>query len=86
MPEEEHKETEKEEKETEQNMEESKNDETDLEDEDRPRCPLKRSKEQMRKGHRPSRVVRRSDRLNKGVKPRRFREELHGMWMKHLDK
>ena len=74
MPEEEHKETEEEEKETEQNMEKSSNDVTDLEDEDRPRSPLKRAEEQMRKWHRPSRVVRKSDRPNKGIKPCRFKE------------
>ena len=47
---------------------------TDLEDEDRPKSPLKRTEEQMQKWHRPSRVVRRSDRPNKGVRPRRFWE------------
>ena len=74
MPEEENEETEEEENETEQNMEESGNDVTDLEaDEDRPRCLLKMTEEQMWKWHRYSRVVR-SDRPNKGVKPRRFRE------------
>ena len=60
MPEKEHEETEEEENETEQNMEESGNDVIDLEDEDRPRSPLKRTEEQMRK--------------SKGVKPHRFRE------------
>ena len=55
-------------------MEESRNDVTDLEDENRPRFLLKRTEEeQMRKWHRPSRVVR-SDRPNKGLKPHRFRE------------
>ena len=86
MPEGEHEETEKEENETEQNMEESGNDVTDLEDEDRPRSPLKRTEEQMWEWRRPSRVVRRSDRPNKGVKPRRFKEVLHGMQMRHLNK
>ena len=53
-------------------MEESGNDVTDLEDEDRPRSPLKRiEEEQMQKWHRLS---RRSDRPNKGFKPRRFWE------------
>ena len=74
MPEEEHKENEEEENETEQNIDESGNDVTDLEDEDRPRSPLKRTEEQMWKCHRPSRVVRRSERPNKDIKPRRFRE------------
>ena len=60
-------------KKTEQNIEESGNDLTDLEYEDRPRSLLKRTEEQIRKWHRPSRVAR-SDRLSKGVKPRRFRE------------
>ena len=73
MPEEEHKETEEEENETEQNMEESRNDITDLEDEDRPRSPLKRAEEQMRKWHRPSRVIR-SDRPKKGIEPCKFRK------------
>ena len=54
MPEEEHEETEEEENETEQNMEESGNNITDLEDEDRPRPPLKRTGEQMREGCRLS--------------------------------
>ena len=72
MPEEEHEETEEEENKIAQNMEESGNDVTDLEDENRPRSPLKRT-EQMWKWHRPSRVVR-CDRPNKGVKPRRFGE------------
>ena len=74
MPKEEHEETEEEENETEENMEESGRDVTDLEDEDIPRSPLKRTEEQMQKWHRPSRVVRRSDRPNKGIKPSRFRE------------
>ena len=74
MPKEKHKETEEEENETEQNLEESGNDITDFEDEDRPRSSLKRTEEQMRKWHRPSRVVRRSGRPNKGTKPSRFRE------------
>ena len=65
MSEEEHEETEEEEKKTEQNMKDSGNDVTDLEHEDRPRSPLKRTEEQMRKWYRPSRVVRRSDRPNK---------------------
>ena len=43
IPEEEHEETEEEENETEQNTEESRNDVTDLEDEDRPWSPLKRT-------------------------------------------
>ena len=75
MPEEEHKETEEEENETEQNVEESENDITDLEeDEDRPRSLLKRTEEeQMQEWCRPSKVVR-SDKPNKGIKPRRFRE------------
>ena len=59
MPEEEHEETEDEENETEQNMEESGNELTDLEDEDRPRSPLKKTEEQMRKWHRTSWVVSR---------------------------
>ena len=47
----------------------------DLEDEDRPRSPLKRTEgEQMREWRRHSRVVRRSDTQNKGVKPRMFRD------------
>ena len=62
-----------------QNREESGNDVTDLENEDRPRSPLKRT-EQMQKWHIPSRVVRRSDR------PCRFREVEHGMQMRHLNK
>ena len=66
--------TEEEENETEQNMEESGDDLKNLEDEDRPRSPLKRAEEQIRKWHTPSRVVRRSDRPNKSVKPRRLRE------------
>ena len=75
MPEEEHEETEEEENETEQNMEESGDDITDLENEDWPRSPLKRTeKQQMQKWHRPSKVVRRSDRPTKGIKPYRFRE------------
>ena len=75
MPEEEHEETVEEENETEQNMEESGNDVTDLEeDEDRPKSPLKRTEEQIHEWHRPSRIVRRSDRPNKGIKPHRFRE------------
>ena len=40
--------------------EESGNDVTGLEGEDRPRSPLKRIEEQIRKWHRPSRVLRRS--------------------------
>ena len=47
MPEEEHEETEEVENETEQNMEESGNDVTDLEDENRPTSPLKRTEEQQ---------------------------------------
>ena len=39
----------------------------------------------MRKWHRPFRVVR-SDRPNKGVKPRWFEEVEHGMQMRHLNK
>ena len=74
MPAEEHKETEEEENETEQSMVESGNDVAYLEDEDRQRSPLKRTEEElMREWRRPSRVVRRSNRPNKGVKPRRFR-------------
>ena len=58
-----------------QNIEESRKDVTDLEvDEDRPRSQLKRTKEQMQKWHRPSRVITRNDRLHKGVKPSRFRK------------
>ena len=57
-----------------QNMEESWNDVTDLEYENRPRSPIKRTEDQMQKWHRPSRVVRRSDTPNKGVKSHRFKE------------
>ena len=72
MSKEEYKETKEEENETEQNMEESGNDIKDLEDEDRPRSPLKRTGEEQKWEWRtPSRVVRRP---NKGVKPRRFRK------------
>ena len=72
MPKEEHGETVEEQNETEQNMEESGNDVTDLEeDEDSSRSLFKRT-EQMWKWHRPSRVVRRSDRPNKGIKPAWF--------------
>ena len=68
-------ETEEEENEMEQSMEESGNDITDLEDEDRPSSPLKRTGEgKMQEWHRPSTVVRRSARPNKGVKPHKFRE------------
>ena len=74
IPLEKHMETEEEENETEQNMEESRNDITDLEDEDRQMSPLKRTEKQMRKWHRFSRVVRRNNRPNKGIKPRRFRD------------
>ena len=74
MPEEEHEKNEEEDNETEQNMEERGNEVTDLEDEDRPKSPLKRTEEQIRKWYRPSRVVRRSNGPNKGVKPCRFRE------------
>ena len=75
MPVEEHEETEEAVNETEQNMEESGNDVTDSEeDEDRPRSLLKRTeKEQIWEWRRPSRSAR-SDRPNKGVKPRRFKE------------
>ena len=74
IPEEEHEETEEEIKETEQNMVESGNDITDLEDKDKTRSPLKRTEEERMQGwRRPSGVVRRSDRPDKSVKPRRFR-------------
>ena len=72
MPVEEHEEIEEEENETEHNTEESENNVTDL-DEDRSRSLLKRT-EQMREWRRPSRVVRRSNKSNKGVKRRRFME------------
>ena len=74
MPAEEYEETEEEENETVQNIEESGNDVKDLEDEARLRCLFKRTEEQMRKWHRASRVVKRSDKPNIGVKLRRFRE------------
>ena len=75
MPKEKHEETQEEENETEKNMKESGNDITDLEDEDRSRSLLKRTgEEQMQEQRRPSKVVRRSDRPNKNVKPCRSRE------------
>ena len=49
MPKEEHEETEEEKNEAEQNVGESENDVTDLEDGDRPRSPIKRTEEQIRK-------------------------------------
>ena len=64
----------KEHEEIEQNLEKNGDDVADLEeDEDRPRSLLKRT-DQMCEWRRPSRVVKRSNRSNKGVKPIRFRE------------
>ncbi len=50
MPEEKYDETEDEEKETEQNMEDSDYGVTDLEDEDRPRSPLKKDRRRTNVG------------------------------------
>ena len=75
-----------------QNKTWKKADLTDL-DEGRPRSPLKRTEEQMRKRRteeeqipRPSRVVRRSDRPNMGVKPRKSKEVYDSIQKRHLNK